>query len=210
MLNFLPRLSFLRRVVIAFIAVFALSGCGKPTAPPIEGSADKSRRTGEVAKNGKDQKDAEPAGTKGAEIVDISPISRSVRVDAEVEPNKVRPGEHATLHVRLRMLPGWHIKPLDSKAAFTRPTTIELELPAGVEARGEWQFPQPELILVGHGQERGYQGEVLFRRELVIKEQLPAGTIEIVCHVKYQACTGEVCERPSDITLRRAVVVASE
>jgi thiol:disulfide interchange protein DsbD len=104
--------------------------------------------------------------------------------DAEtlVEPSliaehaQVEPGSQVLIGVRFQVAPEWHLywrNPGDSGV----PPEIELELPEGVTAAGDWLWPTPHrLVLPGDLLNYVHEGELILLRRLKLASSLTPGT----------------------------------
>ena len=112
-------------------------------------------------------------------------------VELIAERAALTPGHSATLGLRLRMEPGWHVywkNPGDSGMA----TSIAWTLPAGFSA-GQIQWPHPQRIELGPLTNYGYEREVVLLTEV----QLPAGlapgsSVPIAAQADWLVCK-EIC-----------------
>lgn len=127
-----------------------------------------------------------------------------VVVAASLFPRQAKPGNTATLVIRVRMAVGWSISPVgnDGPRGPSLPTTLALRLPSGVAIEDDWLLPDPEACFDRIGQHLGYHGEVVFRRTLKVAANQPAGPLQIPCTVTYQACDAIKCIRPRPVELQ--------
>jgi hypothetical protein len=86
--------------------------------------------------------------------------------------------------------------PDDAEKTFI-PVSIELDLPDGVEALGEWQFPAGKME---HGS-RVYRDSVVLRRTLKVDSRKKEQLEKLSARLRYQACTDELCWPPQKIEL---------
>jgi len=118
---------------------------------------------------------------------------------AALLPNKIQAGETLTLVVKAKTAPTWHIYPCDARKAKFAPTTLKLELPAGITPLGDWRVPPPQKDL-----EYGdfiYEGTLVFHRKLRVATSAKPGPITLRCELGYQACDPFVCRPPATISL---------
>jgi DsbC/DsbD-like thiol-disulfide interchange protein len=109
--------------------------------------------------------------------------------------------------VRAHMADGWHIYGTDA-GEFGIPMKLELQLPPGFEADGEWQMPRTKAYTDANGPSQIYEGEVVFRRTIRATDAADAGSAEIKCEFLWQACDANVCQPPVRTPLTATVNVA--
>jgi hypothetical protein len=80
-------------------------------------------------------------------------------------------------------------------------TTLRLELPAGIEAIGDWELPTARRLIDRPSVGAVYEGDATFRRRLKIAERLPSGTMGVECEIGFQACDANFCRRPEMLTV---------
>ncbi len=120
---------------------------------------------------------------------------------AAVVPATAVAGAEVVVEIRARMAAGWTIHPVDASPGPASPTTLNLELPPGVEAVGDWELPPTRRPLDKPGSGAVYEGEVTFRQTLRVDKAAAAGALEIRCEVGFQACDAEMCRRPEKVSL---------
>ena len=123
-----------------------------------------------------------------------------VTIGAGIGPAKLRPGERAVIEVRAKMAPTWHIYGTNQPGPSI-PTSFQLALPTGVTEDGDWQFEPAEVTSIAGETAFVYHDEVSFRKQLQIDSNMPAGALEIICDVNYQACTNSACLPPAKVKL---------
>lgn len=156
-------------------------GCGttdEPGAPPIE-----------------PQRVATAAETTSSEPSENGPV----RAELALAPAQTAPGREVELSVTLQVAPLWEIYPLEAGPTGT-PTSLELNLPAGVEAATAWRAPRPDFSTAPDGH-AVYAAEVVFTRTLKVTEATAAGDHAIKCRIRLQACNDRQCLAPSTIEL---------
>jgi DsbC/DsbD-like thiol-disulfide interchange protein len=146
-------------------------------------------------------------------VVPIGNPSREnvVVVAAAVFPPQARPGDVVTLAVRFRTAIGWHFFAVgdDRKTGPVLPTTLDLNLPPGLFADGDWDLPEPDIFDGPTGRGQGYEGDVTFRRRLRIDPSQSPGVLTLPLTVSYQACDASVCTRPAPAELRPTLDVVA-
>jgi DsbC/DsbD-like thiol-disulfide interchange protein len=114
---------------------------------------------------------------------------------ASAVPFTVRPGEIVELAVTIRIAPGWHIYSTDESGGPAERTTLELKVPAGIEQDSGWVVPEPELDASGTGPvARVYTGDVTFRCQLRLADDVSRGRREMGCRLGFQACDRYSCK----------------
>ena len=177
------------RVGVMGVAALALAGC-EPTSAPL------ATEPPAVAES-----PAPAAVTLKIDIEVTEPTSDApFAAAAGITPAQVRPGETVTLVIRAKTADQWHIYTVDKPAGVSIQTTLDLNLPDGVAAAGEWSNPvaepykaeEPVFI---------YHGDFLFHRQLQIADDAAPGTLEVKCEFGYQACNDSLCLPPTSTEL---------
>ncbi len=122
--------------------------------------------------------------------------SNLVTLGAGVKPGGVEPGGIVTLAIRVRIADSWHIYAVDKPTGVSKPTELELNLPDGVTAAGDWDVPKPKEY------EKGvfvYEKDVVFRRRVKVADNA-TGMLDLKCKVKYQPCDKTSCRMPTSGT----------
>lgn len=121
-----------------------------------------------------------------------------VSVITAVIPTTAGPGDTVTVVIKARILDGWRIYRYVPPTAAYMPTKWVLELPDGVEKKGDWQKPTPEY-LAGEMDILIHQGDVIFRHTVKIAETAKSGQTAILkAGLKYQTCNNDMCLRPTE------------
>jgi hypothetical protein len=121
-----------------------------------------------------------------------------VVASADLSPGKLKAGGTLDLIVRVRMAPTWHIYAAVGSKGPGIPTTLSLRLPEGIEAEGDWTYPEAHR---GSDGQMIHEGAVEFRRKLRVG-RAARGTIRVSCEFGYQACDPHSCQLPTKETLR--------
>lgn len=128
------------------------------------------------------------------------------------------PGEKLELTVELRIAPMWEIHPLGAvaedaavaehaaAAADVAATHLELALPAGVTATGEWTSPGTSRSMAPDGH-AVHAGRAVFTRMLNVSASAPAGEARISCKVAFQACNDRTCLKPQAVELAAPLTI---
>jgi len=157
-----------------------------------------------------------PAETEAAqapaEQVDVSEPAPSnpVAAAAVLVPATLEAPATATLVIRVRTAPTWHIYPVDRPVGTAQPTRLELKLPDGVEPAGDWLHPEAAISPGAAEGQLVYEGDFTFRRRLQFTEQTPSGRVEISCQIDYQACDPFLCRPPESLTVQAAAEVVQK
>lgn len=122
-----------------------------------------------------------------------------VSISATVEADEQATGTQLRLIVELDIEPGWHTYahvPAGHPGVLTE---IDLDLPDGTRAVGEWETPasRPDLQAPAA---RVYEGRVRFER--LLTRESDGGPAEAKVLVTYQACTEEKCLPPSKLSMK--------
>lgn len=133
--------------------------------------------------------------------------TQSVTVGAAVVPAKIPAGDSAILAIRMRIAIGWHTGAIGPPDAAGTLTQLDLQLPPGLVAEGDWLVPPPQRCAGPSGTTLGYQGDVLLQRRLRIAPAQPPGLLTPSCTVTYQACNDQQCERPEPIMVQPTLEV---
>jgi len=127
---------------------------------------------------------------KAAEPSDDDPVALSALLIPD-------PGSLATGVVtgRAKVASGWHLYGTVPKNSAFQPTTVELELPEGVEAVGDWILPPTQTVKSGVGTGRAqWKGNLVFTRKVRASKDL--SDARITASFSYQVCTDELCYPP--------------
>lgn len=122
-------------------------------------------------------------------------VSAALRLDQE----HIKKRGSIELSVELDIAPMWEIHILKAEPEETA-TNIELLLPGGVQAIGEWTAPEPSRSSTPNGHEV-YADKAVFTRNLEVTKNVSTGKNLIHCEVKYQACNERQCMKPSKLAL---------
>jgi protocatechuate 3,4-dioxygenase beta subunit len=141
--------------------------------------------------------------------LEVPEPSRTEPVTARMQPNRqtLRAGDAFELLVRVRIVGGSHIYPLNEAEKPFVPTTLKLPLPSGVEAAGDWLAPEPSLA---KGGEKIYADSVVFRRPMKVRGDAAVGALSFDGELQYQVCTAEVCWPPKTISLSAAMTIQKQ
>ena len=107
-----------------------------------------------------------------------------------------------TLSVDLTIHPGWHLYSDVPAGTALKTTTVDVELPEGIEAAGKWERPIG-LPSLNDPSKKIYSRLATFTRNLKITKPAQDQSIQII--VDYQACNEKFCLPPA--VLRETVAV---
>jgi len=170
-------------VAIWLVAGTVLAGCDRHDASDVVTKSDMTN----------------PAGATAS-----SPVAAAMRASVA----EVRAGEPLEIAVQVRIKPGWHIYAVNRPAGSSLPTSIGLDLPAGVERAGDWELPEAALEISTSDQPRFiYTGDVEFRCRLRVSQDAQAGTLKLAGVLNFQACDRFSCQPPDSIPLATEVRV---
>lgn len=196
----MTRSQLLASVLLLPVAVF---GCDRPTGSSAQVSSA-GTPTAPMAPSAKNQEDEPPADI----VTGVPDQSEPVVAGAALRPAKVRPGESLTLFVQARVAPTWHIYGAQGSTGEAIPTTLNLNLPAGVELDGTWIYPPAKPAAGGPG--LVYEGTVTFRQKLRVASGAAPGPLEVTCEFGYQVCTPFSCRPPAKLVLKASAEVVAK
>lgn len=124
-----------------------------------------------------------------------------VAIAAALDRAEAKIGDTVTLVVRMKVDSAWHSYAVSGPTGVAMPTKLELELPAGIRANSDWQYPEATMMDSIEGEIAAYVGDLRFAIPLVISDPATSGTTEIQCEIRYQACNHESCLPPDKKTL---------
>jgi len=143
----------------------------------------------------------------GADFTASKPSSgRPVVAGMQSAPPEATPGGTFEILVRVEIAGAHHLYASNVVGQPFLPVALDLILPDGVEASGDWIGPEPTRRRNG---EFIYTDSVLFRRTLKVRVNVPAGSLSIKGELHYQTCTEELCWPPRTIQLSSSVSVYS-
>ncbi|MEN8149263.1 MAG: cytochrome c biogenesis protein CcdA [Planctomycetota bacterium] len=136
--------------------------------------------------------------TATAQMFDDDPVSFEVAI----EPAEAGPGDVVTVLVKVRIEPPWHIYGMKRVHRFVNSTTIEVTLPDGFTAEGEWIEPKttthhdesldPPTDVPWHTGD-----DVVFRRQVRLPQEVTPGEATIGVKLSYSACDASMCLDPA-------------
>lgn len=196
------------RLAFAALLIFPVA-CGSSS----ERSASEGSGANSVSEETADRKTGEiptPAQSRprfplpAPEPTNTNPVAAS----ATLVKGRANDGTHELL-VAVRIAPGWHIFATDEVGGPSASTTIEVELPDGMQQVQSWSVPDPDLDASGAGfVTRVYTGEVHFRCRLKQTANAFAEPAPIRCRLGYQACNQFSCKPFQTLTLTASIEVS--
>ncbi len=196
----------LARALLASILIAAI-GCSSSDTPSTDATPPSVKP---------DEGTSASKGREGATLTKVSPEQiplddptslQPVSMAAAVFPAEAESGQTVTVAIRIKTAPGWHIYAVDRPTGVSIPTKFELTMPAGFEAVGQWDLPEPEPGPSDLGPTFLYHGDLLFRHQVKVTGATGPGTQEFGCRVGYQACTDVNCLPPTSSDLVTAVKI---
>ncbi|BBO36038.1 protein-disulfide reductase DsbD family protein [Lacipirellula parvula] len=193
--------TLLRLTLIATpLALFVCAiGCGPPSAPTSSTATDAA-----LVQPAADVATAATASDAIVVRVEQTPIAAAL-----VLPQRsALPGAQFELAVELEIAPQWEVRALGANSAAGIATTLQLTLPPGVSAVGEWVAPSPTRSIAPDGHPV-HVGKSTFKRTLKIEPTAHVGETAINCKIDYQACNERSCMRPEAIELAAPFAIAA-
>lgn len=131
-------------------------------------------------------------------LATIPPVEKPVTFEGTLRADSK--ADHFTVAVHLDIKKGWHICAEPGESSELR-TTLELKLPAGVKAIGDWDRPTAIAGIELHSEI--YIGKADFSKSVVVDPSAYGKSIEVV--VSYQVCTDKLCNPPQTKTISIAI-----
>lgn len=124
---------------------------------------------------------------------------KTVKAELRLASASASAGDEIALTMDLEIAPTWEIRTLNDSFAGAA-TKLDLTLPAGIEAVGEWQSPKATRSATPDGHD-AHAGKCTFTRTLKVTDSAAKGAQEIACELQYQACNDTSCMMPTGQTL---------
>jgi hypothetical protein len=121
-----------------------------------------------------------------------------VMPELKLEPASVAVGAQSRLLLTLQIADGWHVYGKSGGDAGQIPLQIKAELPDGIEAVEQWQWPPAQVEHFGKAVDI-YQRRQVFA--LPVRALGASGKVVIRLSLSYQACKDEICAPPEQATL---------
>ena len=195
-----------RRLFWLVCSVGLFVGCAEPSfekqvaekqAPETNAAASGHQRAPEDTSEHPDSEQAKHTDRSEGE---------QVSVILTVPEQPVQSGMQFPLTVKFKIAPLWEIRTIDAQPEKLA-TQLELKLPDGFQARGEWQVP-PTGRSMSFDSHPVYSGEAVFQRTIEVGKDVPAGPCSVTCQIHYQACDEQRCLSPIQKDLQVTVQVA--
>lgn len=132
-------------------------------------------------------------------LVSIPAPAKAVTVTGALQPDAAQT-DHFTVTIQMDIKNGWHTYAEVGDGSEVR-TSLELKLPEGVKATGDWKRPIGKPGTASHSEY--HVGKVSFSKKVVIEPSAYGKSIDVM--ISYQACTDEFCNRPQRKTVSIAI-----
>lgn len=173
----------------------SMPGAEPPAPPRVDAAAHDQRATS-----------APEPETAGLSVAEPSP-SEPVKAVMGLRPATAEAGAAAELLISVRIARAHYVHaPGDPESKFA-PLSVDLELPDGVTASGEWIFPPPQTRKGGVPE---YRDVALLRRSLDVASTLKPQTLTVRGVLHYQACTEELCWPAGKMELSAPLVISTK
>lgn len=183
-----------------FAALAMTVGCRPATTPHAPSPTEPAPVESRSASDARHVTESELVAVR----VDGKPVSAVLRLPQRT----VATGTQFDLTVELQIAPSWEIRTLDDDpAADAAATRLELTLPPGISAVGEWAAPDAIRSASPDGH-AVYIGKATFTRMLAIDASATKGMAAIACRAEFQACDERTCLRPQAVELSAEVVIS--
>lgn len=123
------------------------------------------------------------------------------------QPQCLAPGEAFTLTIHVRTAPTWHIYAHEAGTTSKARTELALELPPGIEAAGDWQYPPAHSDPVSG--EAILEGRLEFHQQLRVVPSAQPGKHKISATLRYQCCDPFQCRPPEKLGVACEVEVVA-
>lgn len=177
----------------AIVSILPLLACGCASKVPLGGPKAKTDAPQET------QAENSAPATAAVPSIEIAMPTKSQPVVAAMTAVPSSEANQLDVWVKVRIAEGYYLHAYDENNPDFIPLTVELELPEGVAASSEWQFPEPTI----EHDFPVYRNEVLVRKRLSVDD--PKAPITLTAKVAQQACTSQSCQAPGTIELKHLV-----
>ena len=178
---------------LAIMSILAPLACGCASKVPLGGNKANSNDPNETQVGNSAPSAVAIPSIEVAEPNQTQPVVAAMTAVPGNAPNQLE------LWVKVRIADGYYLHAYDEQHPDFIPLTVELDLPKGVAAASEWQFPKPTI----EHDFPVYRNEVLVRRSLSVDD--PQAPITLTAKVAQQACTAQSCQAPGTIELTHVV-----
>ncbi len=132
-----------------------------------------------------------------AETGNQHPVLVNCRADSTV----VSPGQAVTLSIEFDIHPGWHIYNEGDEQGICIPTTVEVQLPGGVEFVSDWE---KSIARPGPSGTRIFEKQAVWKRQIKVLESATAEVL-IPVTIRYMACNVDRCQ-PVEVLERNVML----
>jgi hypothetical protein len=101
--------------------------------------------------------------------------------------------------------PGFHVNSDKPKDEFIIP--LKLTWTSGLLDAKNIEFPKPEEVKVGEQQLLVFTGTFSVKTQFQASASAPTGAATLLGKIHYQACSSDMCFRPSTIEVKLPVVI---
>jgi thiol:disulfide interchange protein DsbD len=173
---------------------------GAPTPPPAPAAASAANRP----------PDGAPRSIPGV-LVGRGSKERVVDAQLQQPAGATRPGGTIEIPVLLDIHQGWHVNSSKPTLDYLIPTRL-LFTPGETFTVDGIDYPDGAMVKLQFAEEplSVYQGRVTLRARLRVDPKTPAGSIDAVARLSYQACSEKACLAPETVEFRAALAVAGE
>jgi hypothetical protein len=179
-------------------------GCAEPShapEPPAKQAAVPEER----------EREETPVSTSPVNVapcVSMKPRNEGdpVAVLLEVSDCQLSTGETFTVSVVFDIGSVYEIHDLHAPPPLIA-TRLNLELPKGFQALGDWSAPGSIRSESPDGHPV-YAGKAKFTREIRVQEDVEPRESDVTCSIRYQACNARHCLAPKELKISAAVSVS--
>ncbi len=122
-----------------------------------------------------------------------------------IDPVMVKRGASVVQSIDVVVLPGLHVnsdKPRDENII-----PLRLSWETGALEAKSISYPKPEEIKVGSQDLLVFTGTFAIKTSFQVPQNAPVGATTISGKIRYQACSSDMCFRPSSIDVKIPVVI---
>jgi len=117
----------------------------------------------------------------------------------------VKRGTTVTETLQVVVQPGFHVNSDKPKDEFIIPLKLTWT-PGPLEAKNI-EFPKPETAKVGTQELLVFTGTFAVKTQFQAPAHAPAGPATLIGKIHYQACSSDMCFRPSTVEVKLPVVI---
>ncbi len=122
-----------------------------------------------------------------------------------VDPITVKRGGTVTETLQVVVLPGFHVNSDKPKDEFIIP--LKLTWTPGLLDTKSVSYPKPEEIKVGTQDLLVFTGTFPVKTQFQAPANAASGATTLVGKIRYQACSSDMCFRPSTLEVKLPVVI---